>query len=329
MIVNVIYGFLGAGKTTFIRQVMEQPSGNEKVVILVNEFGEVGIDGIILASAGLGVAEVVELPSGCICCTMASDFRRQFVELHSRFKPDRMIIEPTGLATISQITQILQAEDIQPYYSSLRMIHVVDASEFVSFVKSHRHFMENQIRGGRVVLLNKIDKVKPAMVAILVNSIKEINPEAAVYHASFSRLPPDELRSMLGTSSEARLSSDSLDDDGTPHDHDHEDEELAHEMAHHYQSIGRTFSSLFSRPCLEGFFEELREGHYGEVVRAKGVFRTREDWIKLEIASGEVRVEQGPLADASVVSIIGHNMKIDAIDLQLTACQAEQCAMER
>ncbi len=329
MIVNVIYGFLGAGKTTFIRQVMEQPSGNEKVVILVNEFGEVGIDGIILSSAGLGVAEVVELPSGCICCTMASDFRRQFLELHRRFNPDRMIIEPTGLATISQITQILQAEDIEPYYSSLRTIHIVDASEFVSFIKSHRHFVENQLRGGRVVLLNKIDKVKPTMVAILVNSIKEINPEAAVYQASFSRLEPDELRLMLGTSSEARPGRRSEEDHGRGDDHGDEDEELAHAMAHHYQSVGRSFSSLFSRQCLEGFFEELREGHYGEVVRAKGVFRTREDWIKLEIASGEVQVEQGPLADASVVSIIGHNMKIDAIDLQLIACQTDQCSTER
>jgi len=326
MIVNVVYGFLGAGKTTFIKHLMERPPEGEKVVILVNEFGEVGVDGIILSSAGLEVAEVVELPSGCICCTIASDFRRQFLDLHERLNPDRMIIEPTGLATISQIMQILEAEDIQPHYSRLSVIHVVDASEFLSFIKSHRHFMENQIRGGSVVILNKIDKVKPALTELLTNAIKQINPVAYVYPTSFSRLVPQDLRMMLGASSDARRHRESVVSYAEHHEPDDDDHELEHSLAHEYQSFGRTFSTPFSRPCLEGFFQALREGRYGEVVRAKGIFLTGEDWIHVEVASGEVRVESGPARPESVVSIIGRDMRIDDIDLQLLDCRTDAVA---
>lgn len=113
MVIDVIYGFLGAGKTTFIRHLLEHPGGGERRVILVNEFGEVGLDGRILEDSGTKMAAVVEMPSGCICCTLAPDFRRQIIELSAAYAPDRLIIEPTGLATIGQIMAVLAKEDVQ------------------------------------------------------------------------------------------------------------------------------------------------------------------------------------------------------------------------
>jgi G3E family GTPase len=163
MIVNVVYGFLGAGKTTFIQHILENPSPGEKLVVLVNEFGEVGLDGLILSQTGNRQFDVVELPSGCICCTMAGDFRRQFLELHDRYSPDRLILEPTGVATISQITQILEGEDLEPLYDGLGLIHILDASEFLTFVKRQRHFMENQLRNSTVAILNKVDLIEESV----------------------------------------------------------------------------------------------------------------------------------------------------------------------
>jgi G3E family GTPase len=318
MIVNVVYGFLGAGKTTFIRYMMENPPQDEKVVILVNEFGEVGIDGLILAGHGAQVAEVVELPSGCICCTIASDFRRQVLELHRQFAPDRMIVEPTGVATISQILQILESEDLKPLYSELSLIHLLDASEFLSFIKSHRHFMENQIRRSKSVLLNKSDRVKPAMLELLISSIKEINPGVSVYPTSFARMDPHDLRMILGLSdSEWGPRKEGERPHAPEHDagYDHD-----HGLADEFESFGRRYSQSFSRPCLEGFFEALKSGGYGRVVRAKGVFRTDENWIKVELASGEVLVEPAARAEYSAVSVIGREIAPQAMDDALTGC---------
>jgi G3E family GTPase len=324
MIVNVVYGFLGAGKTTFIRYMMENPPQDEKLVILVNEFGEVGVDGLILSTQGTQLAEIVELPSGCICCTMASDFRRQVLELHQRFAPDRMIVEPTGVATITQIMQILEGEDLRSLYSDLSLIHLLDGSEFLSFIKSHRHFMENQIRRSRSVLLNKMDRVKPTMVTLLVNSIKEINPEAMVYPTSFARLDTSVLETVLGIrrrkgdGPELRPQPEEAHVPGDEEEHDHD-----HGLADEYESFGRRYSHLFSEQCLESFFQSLKIGSYGRVVRAKGVFRTSERWIRLELASGEVLIEQAPAGEYSVVSIIGQEIVQGAIAAALDGCRGQ------
>jgi G3E family GTPase len=322
MIVNVVYGFLGAGKTTFIRYMMENPPQDEKVVIVVNEFGEVGIDGLTLSRQGAQVAELVELPSGCICCTIASDFRRQVLELCERFAPDRMIVEPTGVATISQIMQILESEDLRPLYSDLCLIHLLDAFEFLSFVKSHRHFMENQIRRSKSVLLNKIDRVKPTMRSLLIDSIKEINPGVNVYPTSFARLDKSLLEQVLGIPrrEDEEIGSVSQPEEshvpGELKEHVHD-----HGLADEFESFGRRYSDSFSQPRLESFFQTLKNGRYGTVVRAKGVFRLSEAWIKLELASGEVRVEQAPTGECSAVSIIGRDIAPEAMDHALAGCR--------
>ncbi len=316
MIVNVVYGFLGAGKTTFIKYIMEYPPPDEKLVILVNEFGEIGIDGLILADQTGLIADVVELPSGCICCTLAADFRRQFLELHERFRPDRIIIEPTGVAMISQIMQILEAEDLRNLYSESSLIHILDSSEFLDFVKRQRHFMENQLRRSRYVILNKIDRVKPHMVDLLVQSVKEINPEVEVFPTSFARVEPDSVKRLLGMTREEPIPEPRRMEEHPEHEHDHE-----HGFAEQFLVFGEKYEEVFDQQRLELFFEGLKNREYGDVVRAKGVFRTPNDWIKLELASGEVRIDQVHFATQSAVSIIGRDIDSKEMESGLISCQ--------
>jgi G3E family GTPase len=306
---------LGAGKTTFIKYIMDYPPEGEKLVVIVNEFGEVGVDGIILSDQKGLIADVVELPSGCICCTLSSDFRRQFLEVHERFRPDRIIVEPTGVAMISQIQQILGAEDLRNLYSDINLIHILDGAEFLNFIKRQRHFMENQLRRSRLVILNKMDRVKPHMVELLVQSVAEINPDAEVYPTSFGQLDSGVVKRMLGLADGEIAGPPDLEVPEEEHEH-------GHDFAAQFLAFGKKYEAMFDRECLQSFFESLKNREYGEVVRAKGVFRTQKEWIKLELASGEVRLDPVPAASESVVSIIGTNIDTTEMEQGLISCQA-------
>ncbi len=336
MIVDVVYGFLGAGKTTFVRRLLDRPPKGEKLVVLVNEFGEVGLDGLLLAEQG---ADIVEMPSGCICCTMSTDFRRRFMEIHEEFSPDRIVVEPTGVATISQIQSLLEREDLRPLYSHVYRIHVQDASEFLHFMKSHRHFMINQVRGSNVVVLNKTDLVEPNLVRMLVDSIKEINPDARVFPTTFALLDEELMPEILGAPSPIVSAVDTSEvphghehaplehgesvsghDHDHNHDHNHEEEDWG--FAGRYASFGRRYSEgqVFEPECLIGLFEKLIRKDLGMVVRAKGVFRVPGECLKLEIASGQLRREEGPRTPESVVSIIGQFLNTEALEAHLRKC---------
>ncbi|MGD9073513.1 MAG: GTP-binding protein, partial [Desulfobacterales bacterium] len=156
MIVDIVFGFLGAGKTTFITRVLKAWGSKEKTVVLVNEFGEVGIDGELLAAQG---GNVVEMPSGCICCTLQADFRSQLLDISRKIGPERVIIEPTGVATIAQVRSIIEAQLFEDTIREINDILISDATGFMGLYKANRHFVESQVENADVVLLNKCDKV--------------------------------------------------------------------------------------------------------------------------------------------------------------------------
>lgn len=325
MIVNVIYGFLGAGKTTLIRHLLANPPGNEKWVVLVNEFGSVGLDGIVLENEQDETAEVVEVSAGCICCTMATDFRRQIFDLSEKFSPDRLIIEPTGVATISQITAILDRKDVRPLYDRIQLILILDATEFLSFMKSNRHFMENQIRAAEMIILNKVDRVSATRTGLLTESIKEMKPGACVISSDFCRLNPSQLNKIFEndrTGEDSCVSDFPAAENRFPgHDHNND-------MAARYQTYGKRYKGkVFNQDGLKRLFECLKMNKLGDTVRAKGNFNTNMGWSRLELASGEISMEKGTVArdNVSVVSIIGRFMNTVEIDIGLEKCILEKC----
>ncbi len=310
MIIDIVYGFLGAGKTTFLKYLLENPPEGEKLAVLVNEFGDVGLDGAILGGGDPARPDIVEMPSGCICCTIATDFRRQIMDLHERFAPDRLLIEPTGVATISQITGILDRQDMSALHTRVGLILILDASEFLSFVKSHRFFMENQIRAAATVLLNKIDLVGPNMPDLLAASVREINPDAAVHPVEFARLDPEVLGRILDAPP-PRSQEGSVDE--AEHDHG---------LAAQYQTVGRRYPrDIFDEARLRDFFEGLLGGTLGTVVRAKGIFRTETDWVRIEISGGRIHAEKSPAVPESIVSIIGQFLNAPEMDRRIAACR--------
>lgn len=340
MIVDVVFGFLGSGKTTFIAKVLETWGENEKIVVLVNEFGEVGIDGDILSSQG---GTVVEMPSGCICCTLQSDFRNQIFEIGRSFHPDRIIIEPSGVATINTIDWILKAQMLEALIKNVNKILLIDVTGFKSLYKANRRFVESQIQGAHLILLNKCDRVDKRNALLTQSAISSINPDVLVVMTEFGAVNWEEYNYALsgsmrakrpmgsgegktssvaapGGHAQAQPTSGGCIGEERPIEHFHETE-----AALGYESFGTVYEkTVFNADRLQQLFHELntpRSG-LGEIVRAKGIFCLGEKWMVIEQASGEVSFQPIRPLKQSKVTIIGKDLNNTAIHEALDRCRA-------
>ncbi len=321
MNVDVIYGFLGSGKTTFISRILQEWGGKEKIVVLVNEFGDVDIDGTLLQGHG---GKIVEMPSGCICCTLQSDFKTQMLDILQTIHPERLIIEPTGIATIGQIRAIIELQIFEDVIDTINNILIADATGFMALYKANAPFVESQVTNARLVLLNKCDKVEHRRASLVRNAISVINPNATVLLAEYGGVDWGQYKLALATSPTSRhLHS-------VPAGHHHLEEEQPagapvqvhdEQDALGYESIGLTFDHLqFSQPMLENLFSQLQGPAMGDVVRAKGIFKVGRKWILLELASGETSTQPVREAEQSKVSVIGKGLDRKAIGAAFERC---------
>jgi G3E family GTPase len=336
MIVDVAFGFLGSGKTTFIRKVMQEWGNEQKIVVLVNEFGDVGIDGELLSTLG---GNVVEMPSGCICCTLQSDFKNQIFEIHNTFHPDRIIIEPSGVATISTIDWILKAQTLEPVIDKINKILIVDATGFKGLYKANRRFVESQLEGAHLVILNKCDRIDNRMVRLTQSAISSINPNIMVLLAEYAAVDWQEYRQALANSSFASRPASAgrdveldLADRSAGQGSNHQSTE--HPLFHipHFQetedalgldSFGTIYEDrIFNFQKLERFFQSLNssESGFGEIVRAKGIFCLGEKSIVMEQASGDITSQPIRPSQRSKVTIIGKGLNKESISASLDNC---------
>ncbi len=319
MVVDIVYGFLGSGKTTFITRILNEWGGRERIAVLVNEFGEVGIDGDLLKGRG---GNVVEMPSGCICCSLQSDFRTQILELIRTVRPDRVIIEPTGVATVSQIRSIVEAQLFEHAIDEIHDILVADVTGFMDLYRASRHFVESQVRNAHLVLLNKCDRVDRTKARLIRDAITSIHPEVVVLMTEFGAVEWAEYRQALSAAARAPHREPGPSAGGGADlahateaappalDLDTETDGLG------LESVGYTFEGLsFDPGALQALYAELArpDSGLGRVVRAKGIFRTGDRSVLMELASGEVSVQPLPLRTQSKVSIIGKDLNRERI----------------
>ena len=310
----------------FLPQVIlasDQWGQMEKIVVLVNEFGEVGIDGDLLTGQG---GDVVEMPSGCICCTIKSDFRGQMIEIGRRFHPDRVIVEPTGVATIHQIRTIFEARLFEETIQTIHYILIADAVDFMRLYKANRHFLESQVENAHLVILNKCDQVETRPAGLTRAAISAINPEIPILMAEFgavdwleyqSSLPMSHISETNGSEGKSALVNGTETLSPTvEHLHDRFEENGLG-----YESYGCEYPQIFfDRTALERFFQGLGSTEMGEVVRAKGVFRMGDKWILMELASGELSCQPVRPLERSKISIIGKGLDREKISASLRRC---------
>ena len=228
--IDVISGFLGAGKTTLIKKLFESKKfKNEKIVIIENEFGEIGIDGAFLKDSGV---QIKEINAGCICCSLVGDFETSIKELVERFSPDRIIIEPSGVGKLSDI--IVAIHKVQGIDLEINILAtVVDAAKTKLYLKNFGEFFNNQVKAADTIVVGKVDKVNEDKLQDAVDAIKAVNPNANIITTAIAALDGDKIVAFL--EEKASLREELIEQLRKEHE---EDEEHEHHHHHHHDEDG-------------------------------------------------------------------------------------------
>ena len=235
--VNVISGFLGAGKTTLIKKLLEEALKGEKIVLIENEFGEIGIDGGFLKDAGI---EISEMNSGCICCSLVGDFGEALKKVLAQFHPDRILIEPSGVGKLSDVIRAIQGVAArEPDMVLGSAVTVADATKCKVYLKNFGEFYENQVEYAGAIVLSRTQKASPAKVEEAVALLREKNPDAPIVTTPWDQLTGGQLLSAMEEGN--TLAADLMAEEevcpvcGGRHDHDHEHHhEHEHDHEHHH-----------------------------------------------------------------------------------------------
>ena len=237
--IDVISGFLGAGKTTLIKKLFASDLKNEKVVLIENEFGEIGVDGAFLKDSGV---QIKEINSGCICCSLVGDFSKSMKEIVEKFNPDRIIIEPSGVGKLSDIIKAIEKVE-EPLKINI-VATVVDGGKCKMYFKNFGEFYDDQIKQANTVIVSKTDKLSEEKILAAVELIKSLNPHATIVTTPVTELEPDKLLGILEgdvdnvdallESLRAEQDDDDDDDDCCCHHHHDDDEEHEHHHHHHH-----------------------------------------------------------------------------------------------
>ena len=227
--IDIISGFLGAGKTTLIQKLLKEALKGEKVVLIENEFGEIGIDGGFLKDAGI---EVTEMNSGCICCSLVGDFGSALKEVVTQYDPDRIIIEPSGVGKLSDVIKAVQgvAEDVDLDLNSF--VTVADAKKCKMYIKNFGEFYNNQVEYAGSIILSRTGDVAEDKLNESVALLREHNEKAAIITTPWDELSGEQILKVMEDGND--MAKELLEEEeicpvcGGHHDHEHE-----HEHHHH------------------------------------------------------------------------------------------------
>ena len=233
--IDIISGFLGAGKTTLIKKLLSEALKGQQVVLIENEFGEIGIDGGFLKDAGVNITE---MNSGCICCSLVGDFGTALKDVITKFNPDRIIIEPSGVGKLSDVIKAVQgvAEDAPIELNSL--VTVADANKCKMYMKNFGEFYNNQVESAHTIVLSRTQNMKQDKLEACVSMIREHNKDAAVITTPWDELTGEQL--LAAMEKPVSLADMVMAEEeicpvcGGHHDHDHDDHDHDHEHEHEH-----------------------------------------------------------------------------------------------
>ena len=329
--IEIVAGFLGAGKTTFLRHTLAGYGRDSRTVVLVNDFSSVGVDGSLLRERG---ADVVELPNGCICCSLKKDLAAQLKVIVAQWSPRRVLIEPSGVADLASLLGVLSQPDLKPMVRSLHVTTLLDAGAFLrDYARMTAHF-EAQARLATVLVINKTDLVSVATLGMIETTIRAINPAAQIMQSTYGIAAP--LAQGIAPVPHVDHGHEPVAHHAHDHDHDHAHHDHAHhDHAHPGHGHDETFGFASWNGMLEGacdperlrdLLDDVSVGAYGQVERLKGIVRSQGGWIRFDVAGGRASMAAfAPRDDeAPRVVAIGHELEGARLQAAFEACMAEQ-----
>ena len=351
--IDIFSGFLGAGKTTLIKKLIAEAYTGEQLVLIENEFGEIGIDGGFLQEAGINITE---MNSGCICCSLVGDFGKALRQVMDTYHPDRILIEPSGVGKLSDVIRAVQ--DLQmPDVVLNGFTTVVDAAKAKMYMKNFGEFFNNQVEHASAIILSRTGGMKQDKLDACVALLREKNLTATIVTTPWDELDGKQLLAAMERRDTLSAALEELAEEQEHHHHHHEhDEECGchdhehhhhehgeecgcgchdHEHHHHehgeecgcgchdhehhhadevFTSWGRETAHPYEQQELAAALQALDTGDYGQVLRAKGIVAgTDGKWLHFDYVPGEVEVRTGAAGVTGRLCVIGAELKENAL----------------
>ncbi|MCI8291923.1 MAG: cobalamin biosynthesis protein CobW [Hespellia sp.] len=354
--VDIISGFLGAGKTTLIKKLLGEAFQGEQVVLIENEFGEIGIDGGFLKEAGI---EIREMNSGCICCSLVGDFGESLKEVVETYHPDRILIEPSGVGKLSDVIKAVKDVQEKVDIQLNSFTTVADVTKTKIYLKNFGEFFSNQIEYAGAIVLSRTDKAKPEKTEEVVKQLRKLNEKAPIITTPIAQLEGKKIVETMEQSMdlEEELLAEMVcpecgghhehgeccghdHGDGHHHGHDHEESHSHHhheeEHAHHHHhdhhgheghhhadevftSWGRETIRKYTQEQILEILKALENQNYGDVLRAKGMVPSLDDtWIYFDMVPGEHEVRNGAPEYTGRICVIGANLEEEKLEQLFT-----------
>ena len=350
--VDIISGFLGAGKTTFIKELIGKVFAGEKLVLIENEFGEIGIDGGFLQDAGI---EITEMNSGCICCTLVGDFSVALKKVLDEYHPDHVIIEPSGVGKLSDVAAAIENVKEDADIEIEGRITVVDGKKAKMYLDNFGEFFENQVEHASTIVISRTQNMTDEKIEACVHLLREKNDKATIISTPWDQLSGDAIRHALEHGAEIEgLFEHHHDHDeectcGHHHEHHHDHEECDHEHHHHdheehehhhhdgecscgcghhhhdheghhhadevFTSWGKETIHTYTKDEVSAILKTLEEdGSYGNVLRAKGMVAGADgEWIYFDMVPEEHEVRTGAPEYTGRICVIGAELNEDKL----------------
>ena len=342
--IDIYSGFLGAGKTTLIKKMIKEAYHGQKLVLIENEFGEIGIGGGFLQEAGI---QIPEMNSGCICCSLVGDFGRALKKVIAEYAPDRILIEPSGVGKLSDVIGAVRkvtSDDVQLG----NFVTVADATKCKMYMKNFGEFYNNQIETANTIILSRTDGMKEEKLDQCVAMIREHNKDAVIVTTPWPELTGEQLMEAMEQRSTIAVELAKLEEEAHHHHHDHDDDddeecddpecschhhhddddEDEHEHHHHHHdhdghdadevfiSWGEETHRKFTKAEIEHILQALEDAEtYGIILRAKGYVANAEGekWIHFDYVPGEPDIRDGGAMVTGRICVIGSKLNEEAV----------------